>query len=127
VFFWFWHAPDAYVAALDATPVYWLMQLTLLGSAALMWAAIFAATPARAIAALLGLTIQMGLLGALLVFAATPLYAPHLTTTLAFGLDPEADQQLAGLIMWVPACLPYLAAGLHRLAAALRDPAGART
>ena len=31
------------------------------------------------------------------------------------GLDPLADQQLAGLLMWVPSCLPYLAGGLWLL------------
>lgn len=122
VIFWLWHAPDAYGLALASTPVYWVMQLTLLGSAVLTWMAILAATPARSIAALLFLTIQMGLLGALLVFAAQPLYGPHLTTSQAFGLEPQTDQQLAGLIMWVPASLPYLIAGLWRLLALLRAP-----
>jgi putative membrane protein len=124
VVFWLWHAPDAYASALSSTPIYWLMQVTLLGSAVLMWAAIFGASAARAIVALLLLTIQMGLLGALLVFAEQPLYLPHLVTTAAFGLQPVADQQLAGLIMWVPASLPYLAVGLWRLLAVLRTPMG---
>jgi putative membrane protein len=53
--------------------------------------------------------LQMGMLGALLTFASVPLYVPHLTTTFAFGLDPLGDQQLAGILMWVPASLPYLA------------------
>lgn len=118
--FWFWHAPDAYQFALSSTPIYWLMQLTLLGSATVLWSAIFAAPPGRAIASLLFLTIQMGLLGALLVFSSGPLYAPHFATTTPFGLGPHDDQQLAGLVMWVPASLPYLAVGLWRLAALLR-------
>ena len=121
VIFWLWHAPDAYSLALQSTPIYWLMQLTLLGSATLMWAAIFTASPARSMASLLFLTIQMGLLGALLVFSMTSLYVPHLATTQAFGLEPLADQQLAGLIMWVPASVPYLAVALLRLMAWLRQ------
>ena len=115
VTFWLWHAPDAYTAALSSTPVYWLMQATLLSTATLLWASIFAAPAGRAIVALLFSTIQMGMLGALLVFSGQPLYLPHLATTLAFGLDPLADQQLAGLIMWVPAALPYLGMALYRL------------
>ena len=122
VVFWLWHSPDAYVMALSNTPVYWLMQITLLGTAMAMWAAIFRASPARAITALLFLTIQMGLLGALLVFAGAPLYTPHFATTLAFGLEPQSDQQLAGLIMWVPASLPYIGVGLARLLMMLRAP-----
>ncbi len=54
----------------------------------------------------------MGLLGALITFAARPLYAPHFLTTLAWGLEPLEDQQLAGLIMWAPAAGFYLAAAL---------------
>lgn len=115
VVFWVWHAPDAYGLALADTGVYWLMQVTLLATATLFWAAIFAAASGPAIVALLGATVQMGLLGALLVFAPEPLYAPHITTTLSFGFDPLTDQQLAGLVMWVPAGLPYLLAALLRL------------
>lgn len=120
--FWLWHAPDAYVWALSSTAGYWLMQVTLLGSAVALWAALFSTSSARAIVTLLFLTVQMGLLGALLVFSAQPLYPPHFATTIAFGLDPLIDQQLAGLIMWVPASLPYLFAALVRLLAVL-DPA----
>lgn len=119
--FWLWHAPDAYALALASTPVYWAMQVSLLLSATLFWAATLRATPARAIAALLAMTLQMGLLGALLVFAGQPLYGPHFATTAPFGLDPHADQQLAGLIMWVPASLPYLLVAVWRLAAWLRQ------
>ncbi|WP_244522835.1 cytochrome c oxidase assembly protein [Devosia sp. YR412] len=121
--FWLWHAPDAYQLALTSTPIYWLMQATLLGSATAMWAAIVNATPARAIGALLFLTMQMGLLGALLVFS-QPLYAPHFSATITFGFTPESDQQFAGLIMWVPASLPYLAIGLWLLLTLLRQPEG---
>ncbi|MDP2780641.1 cytochrome c oxidase assembly protein, partial [Devosia sp.] len=70
---------------------------------------------------------QMGLLGALLVFAPQPLYLPHLATTLAFGVSPVDDQQLGGLIMWVPANLPLLAVVLWRLVDALQpDRSAAR-
>jgi putative membrane protein len=115
VVFWLWHAPDAYTLALSNTAVYWVMQVSLLGTAALLWAAVFAAATGPGIVALLGTTIQMGFLGALLVFSPQALYLPHLSTTLAFGLEPLTDQQLAGLIMWVPASLPYLVAALMRL------------
>ncbi len=120
VIFWLWHAPGAYTLALTMTPIYWAMQVSLLASATLFWAAVLLASPARGIVALLAVTVQMGLLGALLVFAGQPLYAPHFATTLAFGLEPLADQQLAGLIMWVPASLPYLVVAVLRLSAWLR-------
>jgi len=114
VILWFWHAPGPYAWGLASVPAYWLMQASLLGSAWLMWRAILAppAQPGPALVALVATIGQMGLLGALIVFAPRPLYGVHLASTAAWGLGPLADQQLAGLMMWVPAILPYLAAGL---------------
>ncbi|MDM0074680.1 cytochrome c oxidase assembly protein [Variovorax sp. J2P1-59] len=114
VILWLWHAPGAYAWGLASVPAYWLMQVSLLGSAWLMWRAILApavhAGPALvALAATIG---QMGLLGAVIVFASVPLYAVHIASTAPWGLTPLTDQQLAGLLMWVPAMLPYLGAGL---------------
>lgn len=106
---WLWHAPFAYAWALDSHAAYWLMQATLLGTALGLWRAVFAAGAGTAVATLLGATAQMGLLGALLLFAPRALYAHHLFTTEPWGLSPLQDQQIAGLIMWVPAGLPYLA------------------
>ncbi|MGS0132350.1 cytochrome c oxidase assembly protein, partial [Escherichia coli] len=60
--------------------------------------------------------VQMGMLGALLVFAGSAVYGPHLATTAAWGLTPLADQQLAGLIMWAPAAGIYLVAALVQVA-----------
>lgn len=106
---WLWHVPGVYTAALNHHALYWLMQASLLGTAIWFWRAIFsarAALPAAMVS--LGAAVgQMGLLGALLTFAPRPLYPHHLIAPLAYGLDPLQDQQLAGLIMWVPAMLPY--------------------
>ena len=107
---WLWHLPVAYAWALGDTTAYWVMQLSLVGSATLLWSAVLRARLGTAIGALLASAVQMGLLGALLTFAPRPLYTPHFTTSLAFGLDPLTDQQLAGLLMWVPGGLPYLIA-----------------
>jgi putative membrane protein len=109
---WFWHAPPVYEVAIVGALPYWAMQLSLLGSAFLLWQRIHAAdaNPGSALLALLATVVQMGMLGALLTFAREPLYSPHFATTLPFGLTPHADQQLSGLIMWVPAALPYLLA-----------------
>ena len=110
--FWLWHAPPLYAAALSSDLTYWIMQATLLGSAVGFWAALRRASEPAAVAALLASTVQMGLLGAIITFAAMPLYAPHLATTLAWGYSPLEDQQLAGLIMWAPSAGFYLAATL---------------
>jgi putative membrane protein len=114
VIVWLWHAPGPYTWGLATVPAYWLMQITLLGSAWLMWRGIFAPTvpTGAALMALVATIGQMGLLGALIVFAPAPLYVVHFASTAAWGLTPLADQQLAGLLMWVLAMIPYLAAGL---------------
>jgi putative membrane protein len=114
VILWLWHAPGLYAWGLASVPAYWLMQASLLGSAWLLWRAILtpAAQPGPALIALVATIGQMGLLGALIVFAPRPLYPLHVASAAAWGLTPLADQQLAGLLMWVPAILPYLGVGL---------------
>ncbi|MFC4526933.1 cytochrome c oxidase assembly protein [Dyella halodurans] len=122
VILWLWHAPGPYTWGLASVPAYWLMQLSMLGSAWLMWRAILAPSlPTGPALLALATTIgQMGLLGAIIVFARQPLYLVHLTSTAAWGLSPVADQQLAGLLMWVPAMLPYLGVGLWLAWSSLR-------
>ena len=122
IILWVWHVPAVYAWGLATVPAYWLMQGSFAGSAWLMWRAILApaARPGPALAALAATAGQMGLLGALIVFASRPLYAVHFTSTWVWGLSPLADQQLAGLLMWVPAILPYLGAGLWIVWSSLR-------
>ena len=107
---WLWHLPAAYDLALGNIAVYWLMQASLLGTAVAFWASVLhpAQPPHLAIMATLGAFVQMALLGALLTFAPDGLYAIHTTAPMAFGLSQLADQQLGGLIMWIPAGLPFL-------------------
>lgn len=112
---WLWHAPDFYGAAFGHPAIYWAMQISIIVSFTAFWLGLLRGGPmATGVAALLS-AIQMGLLGALLVFAPQALYLPHMATTLAFGMRPIDDQQLAGLIMWVPANLPLLALVMWRL------------
>ncbi len=110
--FWLWHSPGLYAEALSSDLLYWVMQITLLGSAMGFWAALRRSSAPAAIAALLVSTVQMGLLGALITFAETPLYRPHFFTTQPWGFTALEDQQLAGLIMWAPAAGLYLAAAM---------------
>ena len=110
--FWLWHAPGLYAEAMSSDLVYWLMQLTITGTAVGFWAAVRRTSGLSAIAALLVSTVQMGLLGALITFAGAPLYAPHFLTTEPWGLSALEDQQMAGLIMWAPSAGLYLAAAL---------------
>lgn len=110
--FWLWHAPAPYAAALSSDGVYALMQGTLLASAVAFWVTVRRSGPAGAIGAVLVATVAMGLLGALITFAGRPLYPPHFASTLSWGVSPLEDQQLAGIVMWAPGSIAYLAAAM---------------
>jgi putative membrane protein len=120
---WIWHAPGPYVATFHSTPVYWLMHLSLFGAACWLWSSLFDVAHDRVgafLAAAFITTLQMGFLGALITFASRPLYSVHAFTTQAWGLTPMQDQQLGGVIMWVPAGAVFLAAVVHALASAMQ-------
>lgn len=112
VTFWVWHAPAPYEAALSSDLIYALMQFTLLASAVAFWSAVRRSGATAAIGAILATTVSMGLLGALITFTGRPLYAPHFASTLRWGVSPLEDQQLAGITMWAPGSIAYLAAAM---------------
>lgn len=122
-FLWFWHAPGPYDATFTSDAAYWSMHLTVFGSALLLWRSLLQPRATGRLKAILsGLTtsIHMGLLGAIVTFAPNPLYAIHANTTVSWGLTQLEDQQLGGVIMWVPGCSVFLIAGLLTMAAWLR-------
>jgi putative membrane protein len=111
---WIWHIPALYALALRSPALHAFEHVCFLLSACAFWSPIMQVKPAhRAHAATLLLTIatfalHSGLLGALITFSQALLYHPpfHSSGT----LTPLEDQQLAGLIMWIPAGFVYLAA-----------------
>ncbi|HEY6452816.1 MAG TPA: cytochrome c oxidase assembly protein [Steroidobacteraceae bacterium] len=115
---WFWHMPLPYEATFNSTGVYWMMHLTLFGSAIVLWRQLLqhgVERTAETLAAAALSSMQMGLLGAVLTLASHPLFAWHLTTAGAWGLTPLQDQQLGGTLMWVPGILLFLWASLRSL------------
>jgi len=114
VVLWAWHLPAAYDLALSNIAVYWVMQLSLLASAIWFWRSVFAAdaAPVERIVYVIASFAQMGMLGAILTLAPNQLYAIHALAPFEWGLTPLRDQQLGGLIMWVPAGVPYAAAAV---------------
>jgi putative membrane protein len=106
------------------------MHVTLLGSALPLWMQLLQPGSDRLLThILLGFAtfLQMGLLGALLTLSPALLYGAHVTTTLAWGHAPLADQQLGGLIMWIPGCSSLLMAVLWGIWRSLSTPAVATT
>jgi putative membrane protein len=104
---WLWHAPVPYDAALAHKGLYGLMQTSLLGTAFLFWRAAFSQPGGSGALWVLFAYMAMGLLGALLTFAPDPLYGAHALGPQLWGLSRLADQQLGGLLMWVPAGVPF--------------------
>jgi putative membrane protein len=103
---WTWHTPGPYDATLRNDYVYWTMHVTLFGAALLLWHALLVGNAGRAGIALIvgfGTAMHMSLLAAVLTLAPKTLFAVHLNTTWPWGLSPIEDQQLGGVIMWVPA------------------------
>jgi putative membrane protein len=81
------------------------MHLTLFGSAILLWRALLfdlEVCPGSGLIASFLTGIQMSVLGALLTFSSRPWFSAHAATTMPWGFTPLEDQQLGGLLMWVP-------------------------
>lgn len=122
---WLWHAPLLFQATLTSALVHSAQHVSFFFSALLFWWALFYAHGRRAygggVLYIFTTAIHTGILGALLTFAPHLWYPAYANTTEAWGLSPLEDQQIGGLIMWVPASLVYLAAGLALFAAWMRE------
>lgn len=104
---WLWHAPAVYDAALGHMALYWVMQASLFGSAWLFWRAVFSHPGGAGVVWVFPAYLAMGLLGAILTLAPDAVYATHAAAPLMWGYTPLSDQQLGGLVMWMPAGLAY--------------------
>ena len=120
--FWLWHLPGPYDAALRYGGLYWASHLSLLVASVLLWRSLLPGATPSAFALGAAASAQMGLLGAVLVFAPAPLYASHLLSAPIWGLTPLHDQQLGGLLMWVPGSLGFLVAGVVGVMRLLQRP-----
>ncbi|HYG05758.1 MAG TPA: PQQ-dependent catabolism-associated beta-propeller protein [Stenotrophomonas sp.] len=123
---WLWHVPVAFDLALSHSGWHVVQHLCFLCSALLFWWAMLTAPARRAgvvVACLFFTSLVSGALGALMAFSRGPWYAGYSALGLdAFGLSPAEDQQLAGLLMWVPGGLVHAAAGIWMLARGLQRP-----
>ena len=118
---WLWHAPKLFDLALNGAGWHALQHVSLLGSATLFWWSMIhssrdgTATVAAAFYLFITST-QSALLGALMSLAVSPWYPAYvqigLNGPMLGGLTPMEDQQLAGLIMWVPGGTVHAGAAL---------------
>jgi cytochrome c oxidase assembly factor CtaG/cytochrome c2 len=128
---WGWHAPNLYDASVRSEVVHTAQHLSFVLTALLFWWSILGPAARRrgggiGIISLVGTALHTTLLGALIATADQPLFSAYTDAgTRAWGLTPLGDQQLGGLIMWIPAGVVYLAAALYLFPRWIRE-SGAR-
>jgi putative membrane protein len=123
---WIWHVPSLFQATIDNEWIHTAQHLSFLLSALLFWWAVIHSrrglmSYGAAVLYVFTTSIHSGALGALITFAGSLWYPAYEKTTQSWGLTPMEDQQLGGLIMWVPAGLVYVFAGLMLFAGWLRE------
>jgi cytochrome c oxidase assembly factor CtaG/cytochrome c2 len=125
---WIWHAPSLYDASVKSPLIHSLQHLSFTGTAILFWWSVLDSrnrnAGAAAILFLFLTAIHTTLLGALLAFSEAPIYSAYSSShTMAWGLSQLDDQQLGGLIMWIPGGVTYLAAALYLVLRSIKGSA----
>lgn len=125
---WVWHQPGAYDWALENRWAHYFEHVSFFLTAIIFWWPVIGAPPLRSplkYPARLGYTfvgwLPNSILGAGIALARAPLYPYYVGAAQQTGTDPLFDQQLAGLIMWVPGDVVFAAILLIIFAAYLRD------
>jgi putative membrane protein len=130
---WLWHARPLCDAAVSSKFVGWLQVFSLVALGAVFWRQILAPreeeriSPPGAVLYLFSACVACSILGILITFAPVrvcPIYAQPVADRLGvlnliqsgWGITPDKDQQIGGLLMWVPMCLVYLSAIIAQLA-----------
>jgi cytochrome c oxidase assembly factor CtaG/cytochrome c2 len=122
-----WHLPGPYEYLLRHDTLQVLVALSFFGAGLAFWSAV--AAPARVRRLGHGLALLMvvtaavisGLPGALMTFAPRLLYPVSADTAAICGLTPFEDQQLAGLLMWIPMDVAFFAVAAWLFMAWLRE------
>lgn len=127
---WFWHIPSIFNQHFSMHRVS-VMRLTtftlLIGGVLFYWPVIgpykkYRLGSLRSVLYLSTACIFCSLLGLIITFSHVGTFTPYLNITDTYGFLPlirnewkisvAADQQMAGLIMWVPCCVIYLSASM---------------
>lgn len=115
---WGWHMPKPYQAAVEDELLHTLEHLGFLLGALLLWWTVWLSARDRVLGQGSGIFLlfttgmQEGLLGALFTFSGSTLYPIYDRAPGLLGITPLEDQQLAGVLMWIPGGAVYLGAGL---------------
>jgi cytochrome c oxidase assembly factor CtaG len=105
---WAWHAPGPFDRALDSQSWHIAQHISFLVAALLFWWAMMHGRGGRyrwgtSAFCLFVTSLAGGALGALMALSRSPWYAGYAAMGMTpSGLTPAEDQQLAGLLMWIP-------------------------
>ena len=121
---WVWHLPALYDAAVLDDRIHLLQHVCFAGTATLFWWGLIRGRYGRsgygaAFLYIFATALHSGGLGALLAFSSRAWYPLYVQR--AAGADAIGDQQLGGLIMWVPAGVLMMLIGLAMFAAWLGE------
>jgi cytochrome c oxidase assembly factor CtaG len=135
---WVWHLPRLYDAALASTTVHIVEHLCFLATSTIYWWPVIVKQASRALSTggaiaylLLGMAAS-SILGMIITLAPEVLYTPYLhpidrlgilpLIRAQWGIAPLMDQQIGGLLMWVPGSAVYMLALIYVLARWYRQP-----
>ena len=137
---WFWHVPALCNAAVFSRPVHALQTVSLITLGCVFWRQILAPReeerlpPPHAIFYLFSACVTCSVLGIIITFSPVAVCSIYTmsqnnnpgmlqTIRMGWGFPLERDQQIGGLLMWVPMCLIYLIAILAQIARWYSQPA----
>lgn len=123
---WVWHVPALYEAALRSEAIHALQHTCFVVTAALFWWGMVEGRYGRtgygaAVAYVFLTAVHSSILGALMTVAPSLWYPSYAAAGAPWRVDALEDQQLAGLLMWVPSGVIWIVLGLALLAAWLGE------
>jgi cytochrome c oxidase assembly factor CtaG len=129
---WLWHAPALCNAAATSRPVYAMQAVSLLAAGSAFWWQILAPderqrlSPLAAVVYLFAACTGCSVLGIIITFSPVSVCSAYVNPTdklglldtlrSGWGMTPTRDQQIGGLLMWVPMCMVYVSAILAQFA-----------
>jgi putative membrane protein len=114
---WVWHIPSLYQATLKSDWVHAAQHLSFFLTAVIFWSALYgvgrsALSYGAGTFYTFGAAVHCSALGALLTFSTVLWYPAYAASTARWGLTPLEDQQLGGVIMWVPSAVAFIVIAL---------------
>jgi putative membrane protein len=114
---WVWHIPVLYQATLQSDWIHAAQHLSFFLTAVVFWSALYgvgrsALSYGAGTFYVFGTAVHCSALGALLTFSTVLWYPVYAATTARWGFTPLEDQQLGGVIMWVPSAIVFIIVAL---------------